>query len=85
MSDENTDISQIDLVPPCSNGMCSKKLLTSMGTVNISNCTILWEEKFIPNSEPFGVEDRNDAIYFMVGILSIDNPSWILKVPSNFS
>ena len=64
-SDENTNISQIDLVPPCFNGKCSKKLLTSMSAVNISNCTILWEEKFIPNSEPFAVEDRSDVIYFM--------------------
>jgi hypothetical protein len=69
LGDENTKISQIDLVLPCPNGGCSKKLLTSMSSNNLSNCTILWDERFLPNSEPLVVENREDGLYFEVGIL----------------
>ena len=68
LSDENIDISQIDLVLPCSDATCSKKLLTSTSTNNLSNCTILWDEKFAAlKSKPFVVENQKDGIFFMVG------------------
>ena len=71
LSDENMNISQIDLAPPCSGGICSNKLLTSTSSDNLSNCTIIWDEKFSASKrEPFVVENRNNGIYFMVGMIS---------------
>jgi hypothetical protein len=69
LSDENKEISQIDLVLPCSNGICSKKLLTSTNIDKLSNCTILWDENFSPDSEPLVVENREDGLYFEVDII----------------
>jgi hypothetical protein len=69
LGDEDTKISQIDLVLPCPNGSCSKKLLTSMSSDNSSHCKILWDERFSSNSEPFVVENREDGLYFQVSIL----------------
>ena len=69
LSDENKEISQIDLVLPCPNGICSKKLLTSTNIDNLSNCTILWDENFSPYSEPLVVENRENGLYFEVDIL----------------
>jgi hypothetical protein len=70
LSDENMEISQIDLVLPCpNNGICSKKLLTSTNIDNLSNCTILWDANFSPDSEPLVVENREDGLYFEVDIL----------------
>lgn len=68
MDDENTKISQIDPVVECPNKICSKKLSTSTTTSNLSNCTVLWEEGFSQEIEPFTVENQDDGLYFKVGI-----------------
>ena len=60
------ETSQIDLVPSCTNGRCSKKLFTSPSSDNLSNCSLLWDKNFSSYSEPFMVQNREDGIYFMV-------------------
>ncbi|XP_028417711.1 uncharacterized protein LOC114542168 [Dendronephthya gigantea] len=63
LDEENNEISEIDLVAECPN-ICSKKLSSTTPTSNLSNCTILWEEGFSQDIEPFMVENQEDGLYF---------------------
>ena len=69
LSGQKREISQIDLVPACPNESCTVKFITPTKSKNLSNCTILWDKNFPPDSESFEVENREDSILFVVSRL----------------